>query len=162
MLNELNIKLSFVTRLPLEGNNPSIYIESNINTGVTLRLYDIDKDMELVSTDFVYTNGYFSFNRQWYTKWFIQIEFMGHVIFEYKFDLQDKVVFIKFDSHALCDKVAWIPYVEEFRLKHKCKIVCSTFFNNLLVDSYPDIMFTQPNVQIDNVYAQYYIRAING
>ena len=50
-------------------------------------------------------------------------------------------------------------YVEEFRKKHNCIVICSTFHNDILIDSYPNILFVKPNTTIHNVYAQYYIGA---
>jgi autotransporter strand-loop-strand O-heptosyltransferase len=72
-----------------------------------------------------------------------------------------KTVFIKMDAYALGDSIAWIPYVEAFRKKHNCKVICSTFHNNLFVDAYPQILFVKPNTVVENVYAQYYIGASN-
>jgi autotransporter strand-loop-strand O-heptosyltransferase len=78
-------------------------------------------------------------------------------LWEYNLDLTNQVVFIKMDAYALGDNLAWLPYVDSFQQKHKCRIICSTFHNHLFVDVYPNIMFVQPNTRIDNVYAQYYI-----
>ena len=69
------------------------------------------------------------------------------------------MVFIKIDASALGDNIAWISYVEEFRKKHNCNVICSTFYNDLFIDSFPNIHFIKPNIEIKNVYAQYYIGA---
>ena len=65
------------------------------------------------------------------------------------------------DAYALGDNIAWIPYVEEFRNKHNCVVVCSTFYNDLFKDVYPNILFVKPNTNIENIYSQYYIGAVN-
>jgi autotransporter strand-loop-strand O-heptosyltransferase len=54
-----------------------------------------------------------------------------------------------------------MPYVEVFRKKHNCKVICSTFHNHLFVESYPDILFVKPNTVVENIYAQYYLGAHN-
>jgi len=107
-----------------------------------------------------YSNTFVYGFRQWYTNWLIKIfNSNGEVIHEDKFDLTNKTAFIKIDGYALGDNLAWIPYVEEFRKKYKCNIICSTFHNELFTDVYPDIIFVKPNTEIKNVYAQYYIGA---
>ena len=64
--------------------------------------------------------------------------------FEYEQDFTNKNIFIWFDSVALGDTLAWIPVVEEFRKKHNCKMYCSTFWNDLVSDTYPEITFITP------------------
>jgi autotransporter strand-loop-strand O-heptosyltransferase len=54
-----------------------------------------------------------------------------------------------------------MPYIEEFRKKHDCNVICSTFFNELFVDNYPNVLFVEPNTRVSNVYAQYYIGTSN-
>ena len=52
-----------------------------------------------------------------------------------------------------------MPFVEVFRKKHHCDVICSTFHNDLFVKAYPEILFVEPNTEIENVYAQYFIGA---
>ena len=54
------------------------------------------------------------------------------------------MVYIVFDSKAIGDTLAWIPYVEEFRKKHNCEVVCTTFWNRLFKEQYTDIEFIEP------------------
>ena len=68
----------------------------------------------------------------------------GEIEFEYVQDLKDKKVFIWYDSLALGDALAWMPILEQFRIKHQCKIIASTFFNDLFRDRYPQIQFETP------------------
>jgi autotransporter strand-loop-strand O-heptosyltransferase len=53
-----------------------------------------------------------------------------------------KRVLIKFESNALGDNLAWIPYVEEYRKVNDCEVTCVSFFNDLFEKVYPDIKFT--------------------
>jgi autotransporter strand-loop-strand O-heptosyltransferase len=57
----------------------------------------------------------------------------------------------------LGDTLAWIPYVEEFRKKHNCHLLVTTFLNDLLKDQYPDIEFVPPGTIVENLYALYRI-----
>jgi autotransporter strand-loop-strand O-heptosyltransferase len=57
----------------------------------------------------------------------------------------------------LGDTLSWIPYVEEFRKKHNCEMIVSTFLNDLLENQYPDIEFVSPNQTVHNLHALYRI-----
>jgi autotransporter strand-loop-strand O-heptosyltransferase len=71
----------------------------------------------------------------------------------HKFDPTGKKVFITFESNALGDTIAWMPYVEEFRLKYNGQICVSTHWNKLFDKAYPEIEFVPPGVTVHNLYA---------
>jgi hypothetical protein len=48
------------------------------------------------------------------------------------------------DSSAIGDTLAWFPYLEEFRKKHNCELVVSTFHNEWFIKTYKDIEFVKP------------------
>ena len=89
------------------------------------------------------------------------IKSKDELIFEHKFNLKGKRVLISFESSSLGDTIAWIPYVEEFRLKHDCEVICSTFWNNLYQNSYPKIKFIKPGKIVENMYASYKLGCFN-
>ena len=76
---------------------------------------------------------------------------------EYQLDLRNQRVLISFESKSLGDTLAWIPYVEEFRKKHGCKVICSTFWNDFFKDEYKDIEFINPGESANNIMALYRI-----
>jgi autotransporter strand-loop-strand O-heptosyltransferase len=152
-------KVSYVTTLPKIGNAPSVSIFGDIDEVYTVLFYDYGK--ELISSGYCETNNtILCGKRQWYTDWHIVIKNEdGEIVHQTFFNLENETVFIKIDSYALGDNIAWIPYVEEFRKKHKCRVICSTFFNDLFAENYPDILFVRPNITIENIYTQYYVGA---
>jgi autotransporter strand-loop-strand O-heptosyltransferase len=75
---------------------------------------------------------------------------------KYKENLLGKVL-INFDSKSLGDNIAWMPYAEEFRKKHNCKVVLSTFWNHLFEKEYPEIEFISPGTVVYNINGQYNI-----
>jgi autotransporter strand-loop-strand O-heptosyltransferase len=77
--------------------------------------------------------------------------------YEFHTDYLGKRVYIALDSKALGDTLAWFPYVEEFRRKHNCKVVCSTFWNHFFESEYPEIEFVKPGDVVHNLYAMYTI-----
>jgi autotransporter strand-loop-strand O-heptosyltransferase len=156
-----SFKVSYVTTLPKQGNAPSVTISGDIPHRYLVIF--CDKSVGVVSSGYCETNQVIvSKTKQWYTEWTIVIQDSnGKVVFYDDFNPRNKVVFIKMDSYALGDTIAWIPYVEEFRKKHDCTVICSTFKNSLFVNAYPNILFVNPNTVIENVYAQFYIGAID-
>ena len=79
----------------------------------------------------------------------------GKVIHECEYDAKGKRVMICFDSKAIGDTLAWFPYVEEFRKKHQCEVIVSTFHNEWFKDNYPDLEFIEPGDTAYNLYARY-------
>ena len=77
--------------------------------------------------------------------------------YSYNLDLTNQRVYIALDSKSLGDTLAWFPYVEEFRLKHNCKVICSTFWNHFFESEYPEIEFTNPGSTVNNLHAMYTI-----
>lgn len=154
-----SFKVDYVTTLPKEGNAPRVTISGDILHKYTVQFYD--KYIGLISSGYCETNQtIIAKAKQWFTEWIIMIEDeYGKIVFVDKFNTTNKVVFIKIDAYALGDNIAWIPYIEAFRKKHNCIVICSTFHNHLFVDAYPNLLFVKPNTVIENVYAQYYIGA---
>ena len=94
---------------------------------------------------------------KYYRDWTIKATITEHgaarVAFEHHMDLTGKRVLISLGSKALGDTLAWMPYVEEFRKKHNCHVICSTWWNNIL--DYPEIESAEPGSQVANIYASY-------
>lgn len=152
-------RVDYVTTLPKEGNAPRVSVYGDVPMTYNVYFYEYNKG--LVSQGQCQTNSTVIANaKQWFTDWLIIItDSDDNVVHQEFFNVEDKYVFIKIDGHGLGDNIAWMPYVEEFRLKHNCKVICSTFWNQLFSNVYPDILFVAPNTKIDNVYAQYYVGA---
>ena len=79
------------------------------------------------------------------------------LVYEEKYNANNKRVYIALDSKSLGDTLAWFPYVDEFRKKWDCHVVCSTFWNYLFQKTYPEIEFVSPGAIVDNLYAMYTI-----
>ena len=94
-------------------------------------------------------------NPKYFIDYLVRVKLKNKLIFEHNYDCSRTCVFIWFDSSAIGDTLAWIPYVEEFRKKHNCEVVCSTFHNNLVKDSYSEITFVEPGSIINGHYAEY-------
>lgn len=129
---------------------PFLEIKGVSDSDFLVKFYD--EKNKCYYTNTIKSNHWIRLNRQWFTRWTIRIWENGELIYKYTLDLEGTRVFIAIDSKSLGDTLAWIPYVEEFRNKHNCTVICSTFWNKIL--NYPDLEFVEPGTMV-NCYAMY-------
>ena len=96
-------------------------------------------------------------NRKWYTKWTVKVWKDDVLYYENTLNYEGKRVYIAFDSGSLGDTIAWIPYCLEFKKKHNCHVIVSTFKNFLFKDVYPELEFIEPGELASNIHGQYSI-----
>jgi len=96
-------------------------------------------------------------NIEYFVDWKILIYENGKLWAEYNYSAEGKKIYVALDSRALGDTLAWFPYLEEFRKKHNCKLVASTFMNDFFSNEYPDIEFIKPGDTATDLYAMYCI-----
>jgi len=102
-------------------------------------------------------NSWVKLNRQYFTKWITSVWENDKLIYQNVLSLKDRRVYIAFDSSSLGDNIAWIPYCLEFKKKHDCHVIVSTFKNFLFKDAYPELEFVNPGDVVPDVYAMYKI-----
>ena len=73
------------------------------------------------------------------------------------YDAKDKRVYVAIESSSLGDSLAWVPIVDEFRKVHDCKMIISTFWNDMFKDAYPEMEFIRAGTPVNNIYAMYRI-----
>ena len=133
------------------NNGPKVEIKGNVNKKYNIQF--IDKSCNCtIHRDVITNNMWTSCSRKWFTEWIIKVD--GVVVDE--FNLENKKVFIDFKSSSIGDTIAWFPYVEEFRKKHNCEVVCSTFRNEWFKSKYPKIKLVNPGCS-ESTYASYSI-----
>jgi autotransporter strand-loop-strand O-heptosyltransferase len=110
---------------------------------------------ELIYSSVLRSNMWTRPNIMYYVDWRIKITCDGSVVYDEKINLKNQRVYIGMDSSALGDNLAWIPYIEEFRKKHDCHVICSTFKNDFFESQYPEIEFVTPGSEVDNLRAMY-------
>lgn len=116
-----------------------------------------DDTNELIYETRIMNNHWCKTSVKYFVRWRIEIYEKNHLIFHEVYNATNKRVYIAFDSASLGDNIAWMPYVDEFRKKHNCQVVVSTFKNFLFEDVYPEIEFVTPGSIVDGVYAMYKI-----
>ena len=130
------------------------YIELNTNIDNPFKVEVYDEKENLIYNTELTSGMYSKLSRKYYTKWKTKL-LVNDVTFEHEFNLENGRVFIVFESSSLGDTLAWIPYCEEFRKKHNCHVVVSSFMNSMFEDQYPEIEFVDRGVVVPNINALY-------
>jgi len=102
-------------------------------------------------------NSWVKLNRQYFTRWRTKVYDDKTLVLDRTLNYEGQRVFISFDSKSLGDSVAWIPYCLEFKKKHKCDVIVSTFWNKLFKKSYPELEFVEPGSVVHNIHGMYKI-----
>jgi autotransporter strand-loop-strand O-heptosyltransferase len=135
-------------------NNPFLEIKGSGVKSYKVQFYD--KENLYYSTE-LKPNMWTKLSRQYYTDWDVKVLDGEELIYEYKPNFINKRVFISFDSRSLGDSIAWIPYVLEFKKKHNCHVIVSTFWNKLFEKSYSEIEFVSPGSTVHDLIGMYTI-----
>jgi len=143
--NDYTFKQHFVV-------NPFFEILGESDSLFNIKLFDQNN---LIYENNLPINSWVKLNREYYTKWRTEVYENGELIYNDILNLKNKRVYISFGSKSLGDTLAWIPYCEEFRKKHNCELIVSTFMNDLFKDQYSNIEFKNPGEVVHNIYAQY-------
>lgn len=148
ILKKISISHNFI-------NGPFVNIDGNQKGKFSVRFYD-ETSGKLIHNSDIECNMWTRANRKYFTNWRIEVvDSKGRILFNKSIDLKNKRVYIAIDSSSIGDNIAWIPYLEEFRKKHDCKLIVSTFWNQLFEKSYPDLEFINPGDEASEIYAMY-------
>ena len=93
---------------------------------------------------------------KYYADWLIKINGLTcDFTYEHNMELKGKRVMVAYETKSLGDTIAFFDYIDKFRKKHQCEIICSSFHNNLFEKQYPKIKFVSPGSSVSNIYALY-------
>ena len=134
-------------------DQPFLEIKGISDSDYRVVFYDGEGVVQYENT--IKSNHWVKLNRQYFTNWTTKVFENGEMVYANYLHLNGKRVYIAFESKSLGDTIAWMPYVEEFRKKHQCTVICSTFWNHLF--DYPEIEFVEPGNVVPNLYALYRI-----
>lgn len=125
------------------------------------RNYDVNV-VDRANGDTIFTSqlkpgGWIRMNRKYLSDLRVDVLYDGKVIESVSIvdRLKGRRVFISFDSAALGDTLAWIPYCMEFARVYECKVIVSTFKNFMLEAAYPELEFVGRGVVVDNIVAMF-------
>lgn len=134
-------------------NGPKVEIKGDERQEYFVEFID-SKTNDVIHSSHIKNNMWTSCGRKYYTEWVIKVN--GKVVDE--FNPKGKTILIGLDSKSLGDTLAWSPYVVDFKKKHNCNVIFSTFHNDWFegLEEYKDIKFVHPGFKSD-CYASYSI-----
>ena len=131
-------------------SNPFLEIKGISDSDFLVKLFD--EKGSIVYENTIKSNCWVKLNRQYYTRYTAKVWQDGELIYSNTLNLEGKRVFISIDSKAIGDTLAWIGYCLEFKKKHNCELVVSTFWNKIL--DYPELELVEPG-HVTGCYALY-------
>lgn len=120
-----------------------------------VKIYD-DNDT-LLYQDKLSNNMFCQTSRKYFNGIKYKIFKDSFLIKEETISFKNKRVLISFESSSLGDTISWIPYCEEFRKKHECEVIVSTFLNHLFINSFPNLTFVKPGEVVNNIHGMFKI-----
>lgn len=129
-----------------ENKEYKIIIGEKVNE-IKLNLYDA----------IIPVGGWVKLNREYMCDYFVDIydaDELKETIW-IKDYIKNKRVFISFDSVALGDHIAWLPYCREFKNYYQCHVIVSTFKNYLFQNTYKDLEFVERGIVVNNIVAHF-------
>jgi autotransporter strand-loop-strand O-heptosyltransferase len=132
----------------------TVNITGNIDATYKVQFFDKIKNVIQFETE-IKNNHWAKCNIQYFVDWNIKVWEGDTLFYEENYNAIDRRVYIAIDSKALGDTLAWFPYIEEFGKVHNCKLVTSTFHNDMLIKQYPNIELVKPGDAVENLYAMY-------
>jgi len=133
------------------------YLEIKSDSEDLFTIEIIDNSNTVVYKTTLKSGMYSKLSRQYFNGIKYKIYHKERLIKEEDINFNNKKVFISFDSSSLGDTISWLPYCEEFRVKHNCEVVVSTFKNFFFEKSYPNIKFVQPGSVVNNIHGMFKI-----
>ena len=123
------------------------------------RVKFIDRDSCLTVYDAPASGVLVTSSKKYFVNFRIEVYEKDKLIFAHDLNLQGKKVLVKLPVGILGDALAWFPYVEEFRKKHKCEVYCATSeeMAGLFKPAYPNIHYVKPDERPQGLYASYYL-----
>jgi autotransporter strand-loop-strand O-heptosyltransferase len=146
MLQKINIDVNFVKQ-------PFLEITGRSNKNYLVKFYD-ENDICLYENT-IKANHWVRLSREWFTAWKIKVWENNYPIYHFELNYTDQRVYISFESSSLGDTIAWMPYALEFKKKHNCHVIVSTFKNFLFQDVYPELEFVDPGTVVNNIKGMY-------
>ena len=134
-------------------DQPFLEVKSDPNSLFLVKFFDEAGNEVYANT--IKTDNWIRLSRTWFTRWTIKVWENDSLILDYTLNYKGKRVYIAFDSSSLGDTIAWMPYALEFKKKHNCHVIVSTFKNFLFQDAYPELEFVTPGTQVENVFGKY-------
>ena len=123
------------------------------------RVRFLDREACLTLYDAAASGVLVTSSKKYFVDFRIEVYEKGKLIFAHDLNLEGKKVLLKFPVGILGDILAWFPYAEIFRKKHKCELYCAMAEDmiEIIKPGYPEIKFIKAEERPEGLYASYYM-----
>jgi hypothetical protein len=132
--------------------NPFLEIKGKSKSSFDVQFFEGDK---CIYSNTINSNNWVKMNKLYYADWNTKVYRDKVLVYDHKINYENYRVYIAIDSKSLGDTIAWIPYALEFKKKHNCNVIVSTFWNNMF--DYPELEFVEPGALVNNIMGMYKI-----
>ena len=129
-------------------------VSPKADSGYTVKFYN-NTNNNLIYETFLKPGMWAKPSPIYFIEWRIEFWKEEELVYTHNYNCAGKRVYIYLNSKSIGDTLAWFPYIDEFRKKHNCEVVCSTFHNDWFKEEYPDLEFIKPGIPAHNLYASY-------
>ena len=147
-----------------DSGQPGIRFDFNYGARVEVpagdyRVRFLDREACLTLYDAAASGVLVTSSKKYFVDFRIEVYEKGKLIFAHDLNLEGKKVLLKFPVGILGDILAWFPYAEIFRKKHKCELYCAMAEDmiEIIKPGYPEIKFIKAEERPEGLYASYYM-----
>lgn len=128
--------------------------------GWRVRLTDIEADVVLFDEEVA--EATVTSTKKYFVRFRIEVFRNGEPVFEHDYDASGRQVYARLPVGTLGDILAWFPYVDEFRRRHRCEMHVSMGRDiwTLFEAVYPELHYVAPEDEAllrPQCYASYFI-----
>lgn len=131
---EIKINFHFQAKVSIEGYSRKEYVAEFWNTSTG----------ELEYRASLRSGMFGSPNKKYFVPWEVKVFQGSDLIVSKKVELEGKTVHVFLDSSSLGDNLAWVPQAVRFSEINKCKLILTTFYNDIFKEKYPDVIWNYP------------------
>jgi autotransporter strand-loop-strand O-heptosyltransferase len=136
-----------------EGKNREYSISFVENKSLAAKVFNLPQ--KTIYETKLKPGGWSRLSRKYLSDISIIVKYEGRIVKQINLldELKGEKVFVVFESKSLGDSLAWIPYCLELQNKYNCKVIVSTFKNELFESVYPELEFVGRGVTVNNIKA---------
>lgn len=131
---EIKISFHFQAKVAINGYSRKEYRAEFWNTATNTLEY----------ATIIKSGMYASPNKKYFVPWEVKVYEGEKIVAHKKVDLKGKSVHVFLDSSSLGDNLAWVPQAIRFSEINQCKLILTSFYNDLFKEQYPDVIWNTP------------------
>jgi autotransporter strand-loop-strand O-heptosyltransferase len=131
---DINISFHFQARVSIDGYSRKEYVAEFWNT--------LTGQLEYRTS--IGSGMYAAPSKTYFVPWEVKVFEGEKLVTKRRVDLKEKIVHVFIDSSSLGDNLAWVPQAVRFSEINQCKLILTSFYNDLFKEKYPQVIWNYP------------------